>query len=76
MKIIIDAAAGGALMSKNLKEAATGGALMSKNLKEARELLDEMSSNHYQWQLKRGPTKNIAREHEIDTLSAIQVQLQ
>ena len=49
-----------------------GGALMSKNLEEARELLDEMSSNHYLWQSARGLTKKIAGVHEMDTLSAIQ----
>ena len=48
---------------------------MSKNLEEARELLDKMSSNHYQWQTTRGPTKEIAGVHELDALSTIQAQL-
>jgi len=53
-------------------DAAAVGALMSKNLEESRELLDEMSSNYYQWQSTRGPTKKTAGVHKIDTLSAIQ----
>jgi len=32
---------------KMIINAAAGGALMSKNLEEARELIDEMSSNYY-----------------------------
>jgi len=47
---------------------------MRKNREEARELLDEMLSNHYQWQSTRGPTK-IAGVHELNALSAIQAQL-
>ena len=61
--------------TKMIIDAAAGGALMNKNLEEARELRDEMSTNHYQWQSTRGPARKIAREHEIDTLSAIQAQL-
>ena len=34
-----------------------------------------MSSNHYQWQSTRGPTKKVARLHELDALSTIQTQL-
>ena len=34
--------------AKMIIDVAANGALMSKNLEEARELLDEMSSNHYQ----------------------------
>jgi len=45
---------------------------MSKNLEEDRELLDEMSSNHYQWQSTRGQTKKIVGVHELHALSAIQ----
>jgi len=47
------------------------GALMSK----ARELIDEMSSNHYLWQSTRGLIKKIIGVHEMDTLSAIQAPL-
>ena len=57
---------------KMIIDATAGGALMSKNLEEARELLDEMLSNHYQWQSSRGLAKKIAGVHELDTLSAIQ----
>ena len=48
---------------------------MSMNLEEARELLDEMSSNHYQWQSSKGATKKITVVYELDTLSVIQAQL-
>ena len=60
---------------KMIIDTAAGGVLMSKNLEEARNLLDEMSSNHYQWLPSRGPAKKIAWVHELDTLSSIQAQL-
>jgi len=45
---------------KMIIDVAGDGTFMSKNLEEARELLDEMSSNYYQWQSSRRPTKKIA----------------
>jgi len=36
--------------TKMIIDTAANGTLMSNNLDEARELLDEISSNHYQWQ--------------------------
>jgi len=35
--------------TKMIIDAVANGTLMSKNLEEARELLNEISSNHYQW---------------------------
>ena len=61
--------------SKMIMDGAAGRALISKNFEEAQELLDEMSSNHYQWKSSRGPVKKITRVYELDTLSAIQAQL-
>ena len=61
--------------TKMIINVAAGGSLMSKNLEEARDLLDKMSTNHYQCQSTRGPAKKIVGVHEIDTLSVIQAQL-
>jgi len=60
---------------KMIMDAVVGGALMSKSLEEAGELLDVISSNHYEWQSTREPPKKIAGVHELDALSAIQAQL-
>ena len=54
---------------------AAGGALMNKNLEEAQELLDKILSNHYQWQSSRGTVKRIQEYMSLDTVSAIQAQL-
>ena len=62
------------LNTKMIIDAAVGGVLMSKNLEEARELLVD-SSNYYHWQSKRGATKKITRVHELDALTVIQAQL-
>jgi len=56
------------LNTKIIIDAASGGALMSKILEEALELLNETSLNHYHWQSSRGITKKIAGVHELDTL--------
>ena len=56
-------------------DAAASGALMRKDKDEAHELLEEMASNNYQWQLERVTPKKITGVYELDALSTIQVQL-
>jgi len=56
-------------------DAAAGGALMGKESDEAYELLEEMALNDYQWQSDRTMPRKAARVHEIDAISAIHAQL-
>ena len=56
-------------------DAAAGGALISKDEDEAREQLEEMVSNNYLWQSERVAQKKITDIYELDTLSTIQAQL-
>ena len=52
-----------------------GGALMGKGRDEAYTLLEEMTSNSYQWQSDRAMPRKAAGVHEIDTISTIHAQL-
>ena len=56
-------------------DAAAGGALMGKERNEAYELLEEMASNSYQWQSDRAMLRKTAGVHEINAISAIHAQL-
>ena len=52
-----------------------GGALMDKKRDGAYELLEEMTSNSYQWQSERVTPKKVMGMHEVDIMSVIHVQL-
>ena len=60
---------------KMIIDTAAGGALMGKERDEAYDLLEEIASNNYQWQSDRAMPRKTARVHEIDTISTIHVQL-
>jgi len=61
--------------TKMMVDAAARGALMSKNRDDAYELLEEMVSNNYQWQTKRATPKKIPGMHEPNDITTIHVQL-
>ena len=61
--------------TKMIIDAAAGGALMGKEWDEAYELLEEMASNSYQWQSDGAVPRKAAGVHEIDAISAIHAQL-
>jgi len=54
--------------------AAAGGALMGKKSDEAYELLEKMATNSYQWQSDRMMPRKAAGVHKIDAISAIHAQ--
>jgi len=56
-------------------DAAAGGALMGKERDEAYELLEEIASNSYQWQSDRAMPGKAAIVHEIDAISVIHAPL-
>ena len=56
-------------------DAAAGGALMGKKHDEAYELLEEMASNRCQWQSDRAMSRKVVGVHEIDAIAAIRAQL-
>ncbi|WRX28177.1 Retrotransposon gag domain - like 10 [Theobroma cacao] len=54
---------------KTTIDAAAGGALMSKNAADAYNLLEEMASNNYQWPSKRSSSRKAVGAYEIDAIS-------
>ncbi|XP_062075256.1 uncharacterized protein LOC133779295 [Humulus lupulus] len=61
--------------TRTIIDAATGGAFMSKSANEAYELLEEMAMNNYQWPSERGNPRRVARMHEIDAISMLSAQV-
>ena len=57
--------------TKMVIDAAAGGALRGKEYDETYKLLEEMASNSYQWQSDRATPKKIAGVQELDAISAI-----
>ena len=52
-------------------DAAIGGALMSKTHEATYELLEELSSNNYQWPTERAMPRKIARVLELDSITSL-----
>jgi len=51
-------------------DAAVGGALMSKPINEAKQLFEDMASNNYHWENERGQPKKGER-YEIDSFTML-----
>lgn len=56
-------------MNRYMVDATAGGTLMSKTHEEAYELLEELASNNYQWPSKRSRPK--AHVVELDSISLL-----
>ena len=62
--------------TRTIIDAAAGGAFMSKSANEAYELLEEMATNNYQWPSERaGINKNAAWVHELDAITTLIAQV-
>jgi len=55
---------------KILIDTAAGGALMAKPINEAKKLFEDMASDNYHWGNERGQPKKGGR-HEIDTFTML-----
>ena len=49
---------------------------MNKRSHAVYELLEDMASNNYNWQIEKGPTIRVVGVHKIDTLSTLIVQME
>ncbi|XP_038976654.1 uncharacterized protein LOC113463578 [Phoenix dactylifera] len=56
-------------------DAAAGGTLMSKSTKEAYELLEEMASNNYQWSNERGMPKKVPGMYDVDGINMLNAKV-
>ena len=55
--------------------ATAGGALMSKTHEAAYELLEELASNNYQWPTERTMPRKIAGVLELDSITSLAAQM-
>ncbi|XP_062078458.1 uncharacterized protein LOC133782950 [Humulus lupulus] len=62
-------------ITRTIIDAAFGGAFMSKSANEAYDLLEEMAMNNYQWPSERETTKKVAGVHELDAISMFSAQV-
>ncbi|XP_021292496.1 uncharacterized protein LOC110422806 [Herrania umbratica] len=60
---------------KTIIDAAAGGALMSKNAVDAYNLLEEMASNNYKWPSERSGSRKAVGAYEIDALGTLTTQV-
>ena len=56
-------------------DAVAGGELMGKNRDETYELLEEMASNDFDWQVKNEMLKKVVGMHVLDAITTLQAQL-
>ncbi|XP_062099705.1 uncharacterized protein LOC133805537 [Humulus lupulus] len=62
--------------TRTIIDAAAGGAFMSKSANEAYELLKEMATNNYQWPSERAGSNNkVAGVHELDAITTLTAQV-
>ncbi|XP_018858911.1 uncharacterized protein LOC109020839 [Juglans regia] len=61
--------------TQTIVDAASSGTLMSKIAEGATYLLEEMTSNNYQWLTERTMTKKVAGIHELEPLAALSAQV-
>ncbi|XP_062103005.1 uncharacterized protein LOC133814000 [Humulus lupulus] len=63
-------------ITRTIIDAAAGGAFMSKSANEAYELLEEMATNNHKWPSERaGSNKKVAGVHELDAITALTTQV-
>ena len=56
-------------------DATSSRTLMSKTAKGATSVLEEMTSNNYQWPIERTIAKKVAGIHELDPFAALSAQV-
>ncbi|KAI3461988.1 hypothetical protein Pfo_018651 [Paulownia fortunei] len=61
--------------TRTLVDAAAGGALMSKTHEEAYDLLETMAANAYQWPSERIAPKKVFGVHDVDALAILAAQV-
>ncbi|XP_050259914.1 uncharacterized protein LOC126704981 [Quercus robur] len=61
--------------NRSMVDAAAGGALMSKTHEAAYELLEELVSNNYQWPTERAMSRKTAGVLELDSITSLAAQM-
>ncbi|KAI4351346.1 hypothetical protein L6164_005720 [Bauhinia variegata] len=60
---------------KTVVDAAAGGAFLNKDYAEAYELLEEVTTNAFDWNSRRDNEKKVASIHEVDALAKLSAKL-
>src|SRR5262249_45777508 len=61
---------------KAMIDVAVGGTLNNKTPEATYELIDEMATNSYQWQVDRGATKKPTKLYNVDAVTALVAQIE
>nr|XP_023870464.1 uncharacterized protein LOC111983048 [Quercus suber] len=61
--------------NRSMVDAAAGGALMSKTHEAAYELLEELASNNYQWPIERAIPRKATGVLELDSITSLAAQM-
>ena len=61
--------------SRTIVDSTAGGSLMGKSIPEAYNLLEEMSTNSYQWPSERSTPKKTAGIYDVDPLVSLSAQV-
>ena len=61
--------------TRTIVDAAAGGTLLSKTADEAQQLLEEMARNNFQWPNERSMVRRAAEIHEVDPIAALSAQV-
>ncbi|XP_023892547.2 uncharacterized protein LOC112004530 [Quercus suber] len=62
--------------NRSMVDATAGGALMSKTHEAAYELLEELASNNYQWPTERAMPRKTAGVLELDSITSLATQME
>ena len=60
---------------RSMIDAAAGGTLMSKTEEEAYNLIKKMALNNYQWSSERGQPKRVRGKYNIDALTLLTAKM-
>jgi len=60
---------------RSMIDAAAGGTLMSKTEEEAYNLIEEMALNNYQWSSERGQRKRVGGKYDVNALTLLTVKM-
>jgi len=60
---------------RSMIDATAGGTLMSKTEDEAYNLIKEMTLNHYQWSNEHGQPKKIGGKFDVDALTLLSAKM-
>lgn len=62
--------------TRNMLDAAANRIFMNKLVEEGKQLLEQMTTNAYQWSLERNHHRRVAEVHHVDQLTHVTAQIE